>query len=191
MAIDLEKGGKGSLQEIGSVLRTFSRFRPFTIELEDGTWRRFDSLLFANIAQMAKYATLSDDGRPDDGQFEVISLPHAAKWRVLGVALKAAIRGLGAQPSARQYHFVAVKPIPMQVDGEIVQLDAGTAVTIDIADAAFSDHRLTRAIRSLRDRGWAGAAGNEHRDERLLSAAERAGHARRRPGLRDESRRAR
>ncbi len=46
VAIDLEKGGKGSLQEIGSVLRTFSRFRPFTIELEDGTWRRFDSLLF-------------------------------------------------------------------------------------------------------------------------------------------------
>jgi hypothetical protein len=41
------------------VIRTFARFRPFTIELEDGTQRSFDSLLFANIAEMAKYATLS------------------------------------------------------------------------------------------------------------------------------------
>jgi hypothetical protein len=37
-----------------SVVRTFAKFRPFTIELEDGTWRIFHSLLFANIAEMAK-----------------------------------------------------------------------------------------------------------------------------------------
>ena len=37
--------------------------RPFAIALEDGRRHRFDSLLFANIAQMAKYATLSEDGR--------------------------------------------------------------------------------------------------------------------------------
>jgi len=51
MAIDLEKGGKGSLKEIVSVVRTFAKFRPFTIQLEDGTRRSFDSLLFANIAE--------------------------------------------------------------------------------------------------------------------------------------------
>jgi diacylglycerol kinase (ATP) len=64
IAVDLEKGGKGSVREIVSVVRTFARFRPFVIELEDGSRRRFDSLLFANITQMAKYATLSEAAGP-------------------------------------------------------------------------------------------------------------------------------
>ncbi len=138
VAIDLEKGGKGSMQEIVSVVRTFVRFRPFTVELPDGARRSFDSLLFANIAQMAKYATLSEDGRPDDGQFEVIALPHTAKWRVLGVALKAAIRGLGPQPTARHYEFTTLKPTPIQLDGELLTLDAGTRVSVDIAPKALA-----------------------------------------------------
>jgi diacylglycerol kinase (ATP) len=64
VAVDLEKGGKGSLKEIMSVVRTFAKFRPFTMQLEDGTRRSFVSLLFANIAEMAKYATLSETGSP-------------------------------------------------------------------------------------------------------------------------------
>jgi diacylglycerol kinase (ATP) len=138
VAIDLEKGGKGSFREIVSVVRTFAGFRPFTIELEDGRRRSFDSLLFANIAEMAKYATLSEGGRPDDGQFEVITLPHTAKWRVLATALRAAISGLGPQPTARHYSFTTIKPIPLQVDGELLALDPGTPVRVDIAPAALA-----------------------------------------------------
>ena len=39
-------------------------FRPFPIRLEDGRRRTIDSLVFANIAEMAKYARLSEAGRP-------------------------------------------------------------------------------------------------------------------------------
>ena len=138
VAIDLEKGGKGSLREIVSVVRTFARFRPFAIELEDGGRRSVDSLVFANIPQMAKYATLSEDGRPDDGRFEVITLPHTAKWRILGVAIRAATRGLGPQPTARHFAFTTVKPTPLQLDGEVLPVDAGTAVAVDIAPAALA-----------------------------------------------------
>ena len=60
------------------MVRTFARFRPFTIELKDGRRQSFDSLLFANISEMAKCASLSEDGRPNDGQFEVITLRHTA-----------------------------------------------------------------------------------------------------------------
>lgn len=138
VAIDLEKGGKGSLKEIVSVVRTFAKFRPFTIEVEPGGRRRFDSLVFANIAEMAKYATLSENGRPDDGRFEVITLPHTAKWRILGVALKAATRGLGRQPTARHYRFTTLKPVPLQLDGELITADAATSVNVDIAEAALA-----------------------------------------------------
>jgi diacylglycerol kinase family enzyme len=138
VAIDLEKGGKGSFREILSVIRTFAAFRPFTIRLEDGRKRSFDSLLFANIAEMAKYAVLSETGRPDDGRFEVITLPHTAKWRVLATAVRAAVRGLGPQPTAQHYVFTTVKPIPLQVDGELLALDPGTPVRVDIAPAALA-----------------------------------------------------
>ena len=138
VAIDLEKGGKGSLKEIVSVVRTFARFRPFTIDVQPGGRRSFDSLLFANINEMAKYATLSDEGRPDDGQFEVIALPHTAKWRILGVAVKAATRGLGPQPTARHYRFTTLKPTPMQLDGEVIAVEAGASVSVDIAASALA-----------------------------------------------------
>ena len=137
VAIDLEKGGKGSFKEIVSVVRTFAKFRPFTIDVDPGGLRRLDSLLFANIDEMAKYATLSEDSRPDDGRFEIIALPHTAKWRVLAVALKAATRGLGPQPSARHYRFTTVKPIPMQLDGEVIAVEAATSVSVDIAAGAL------------------------------------------------------
>lgn len=138
VAIDLEKGGKGSFREILSVIRTFAAFRPFTIRLEDGRKRSFDSLLFANIAEMAKYAVLSETGRPDDGRFEVITLPHTAKWRVLATAVRAAVRGLGPQPTAQHYAFTTVKPIPLQVDGELLALEPGTPVRVDIAPGALA-----------------------------------------------------
>jgi diacylglycerol kinase family enzyme len=138
VAIDLEKGGKGSLREIVSVVRTFARFRPFTIELDDGRHHRFDSLLFANIAQMAKYATLSDTDQPDDGRFEIVTLPHTSKLRILAVAIKAATRGLGPQPTATRYDFITLTPTPLQLDGELLTLDAGASVHVEIAPAALA-----------------------------------------------------
>ena len=143
VAIDLEKGGKGSLKEIVSVVRTFAKFRPFTIDVEPGGRRSLDSLVFANIAEMAKYATLSENGRPDDGQFEVISLPHTAKWRILGVALKAATRGLGPQPTARHYalHHGEAHPAAARRRGH--RREAATPVSVDIAPGRSGHPRLS------------------------------------------------
>jgi diacylglycerol kinase family enzyme len=138
VAVDLEKGGKGSLREVVSVVRSFAKFRPFEIQTEDGTRQRFDSLVFANIAQMAKVATLAEDpGKPDDGLFEVITLAHTAKWRILATAIKASTTGLGKQPSVRSYAFATVTPMPLQVDGEVIDFPAGTTVRVDIVARAL------------------------------------------------------
>jgi len=138
VAVDLEKGGKGSWKEIVSVVRAFSRFRPFPIKLEDGRRRNIDSLVFANISEMAKYATLSDDGRPDDGRFEVITQRRTGKLRVLGTVVRALTRGLGPQPSATHYAFTTLAPMPLQLDGELLELDADTPVAVDIAPRALA-----------------------------------------------------
>jgi diacylglycerol kinase family enzyme len=138
VAVDLEEGGKGSWREIVSVVRGFARFRPFPVQLEDGRRRSIDSLLFANIPEMAKYARLSEGGRPDDGVFEVVTQQRTGRLRVLATALRAATRGLGPQPSTTHYAFTALAPMPLQLDGELVELDAGTLVTVDIAAGALA-----------------------------------------------------
>jgi diacylglycerol kinase (ATP) len=137
VALELERGGKGSIREIISTIRTFSRFRPFQIETDSGT-ESFDSVIFANIREMAKYAVISEEGSPEDGRFEVIILRHTAKWRVLAFALRAAIRGLGPQPTARHYGFRTVDPMPVQIDGEVSGFEAGVSVTVEIAPMALA-----------------------------------------------------
>ena len=57
-----------------SVVRTFAKFRAVAIQLEDGTGAA-STPVFANIAEMAKYDTLSETG-PRRRTFEVITLPH-------------------------------------------------------------------------------------------------------------------
>nr|WP_296070744.1 hypothetical protein [uncultured Actinoplanes sp.] len=47
VALELEAGGKGSIREVISTIRTFSRFRPFQIETDAGT-ESFDSVIFAS-----------------------------------------------------------------------------------------------------------------------------------------------
>ncbi|MBE3076443.1 MAG: diacylglycerol kinase, partial [Actinobacteria bacterium] len=141
VAVDLQKGGKGSVKEALTAMRAFADFRPFEIQLESGSRQRFDSIVFANISEMAKVATVSeDDSRPDDGKFEVITVKHTAKWRLLGTAIKAAVRGLGPQPSVREYHFTNLKTMPIQVDGEVMELGAGAEARIDIA------HQVMRTV---------------------------------------------
>jgi len=122
---------------MSTVVRSFARFRPFEIELEDGSRQRFDSLVFANIAQMAKLARLAEEtGTPDDGMFEIITL-HPAKWRILATAVKASVAGLGKQPSVRTYAFTTVTPLPLQIDGEVMDLPAGATVRVDITPQAL------------------------------------------------------
>ena len=138
MAIDLEKGSKGAIKEMFSVVRTFSKFKPFEIRQKDGVRRKFDSLVFANISQMAKYATLSEaDDEPSDGKFEVITFPHMAKWRILLTALRATTKGLGDQPSMKSYQFTTLKPIPYQIDGEVKSVSAHTDIRIESVPRAL------------------------------------------------------
>ena len=140
VALELETGGKGSIREVISTIRSFARFRPFQIELDAGT-KSFDSVIFANISEMAKFAVLSDEGRPDDGRFEVIILRHTAKWRVLATAVRAALRGLGPQPTAQEYRFRTIDPMPVQIDGEVSEFERGVSVRVEIAAGALQTVR--------------------------------------------------
>jgi diacylglycerol kinase (ATP) len=139
VAIDLEKGNKGAFKEMLSVVRTFAKYRPFRIRHSDGSDQRIDSLVLANIPQMAKFATLSEaPDRPADGKFEVILFPHTAKWRILAKAFRASTTGLGNQPSVARYEFTTLKPLPYQIDGEVRSAPANTRILVESVPSALT-----------------------------------------------------
>ncbi|GAA4882244.1 diacylglycerol/lipid kinase family protein [Actinomycetospora straminea] len=137
VALELERRGKGSLREILTTVRAFSRFHPFAVDVEGEGRRRFDSLICANTTEMAKYVTLSD-GDPADGLFEVITLPHRSKLRLLAYAVRAAVSGLGPQPRTDRFAFTTTSPIPVQLDGEVLELEGDRGVTVEIAQHALA-----------------------------------------------------
>lgn len=136
-AVELNKHSLNALKELGLVLRTFYRHQPFAIELPDGQRKKLDSLVFANIKQMAKVLKLSDDGHPADGRFELIELPRLGKIRLLASIIKAALFGLGRQPQAERYQFRAIEAMPIQLDGEVMELKAGSQVRVTVAPQAM------------------------------------------------------
>ena len=138
MAIGIEKGGKGKVLELVSVARTLRRLEPFELVRDDGATAKFDSLILANISRMAKYGTVSESQYPDDGRFEVVTLPHAGLTKMALMTLRAVTLGLGHQPSVRSYAFSTRNAVPCQIDGEIVHIQAGTHVRVDSAKGALA-----------------------------------------------------
>ena len=138
MAIGLNQDMKGTIMELISVMRTFNRLEPVEISTAAGERAFFDSLVFANVARMAKYGRVSNSGRPDDGLFEVVSCPHRGRWRIALMVLRAATVGLGRQPRISRYDFATTKATPIQIDGEVMHADAQSQVVIDCVSHALT-----------------------------------------------------
>jgi diacylglycerol kinase (ATP) len=138
MAVGIESGGKGKVLELLSVARTLSDLRPFELVRADGATARFDSLILANISRMAKYGTVSESGAPNDGRFEVVTLPHSGRWKMALMTFRAVTLGLGNQPSVSSYAFTTRDAVPCQIDGEVRHLPAATHVLVESAKGALA-----------------------------------------------------
>ena len=138
MAIGIEAGVKGRFTELVSVARTLAGLKPIEITRADGARAVLDSLILANITGIAKYGRVSDAGFPDDGTFEVVILPHAARWRIGLMVLRAVTVGLGVREGVRSYRFTSTAAVPLQIDGEIMEVDAGTPVLVESEHQALT-----------------------------------------------------
>jgi diacylglycerol kinase (ATP) len=136
VAAELNRHTLNVVRELIIVVRAFARLRPVAIRV-GGRAVELDSLIISNIRHMAKTLTLSRTGHPADGQFEITTFPAAGKLRLLGRLAHAAVIGLRANARAKHYAFETLKPTPIQLDGEVTNLTAGTRVTITIAPAAL------------------------------------------------------
>jgi diacylglycerol kinase (ATP) len=136
VAAELNRHTLNAFRELLIVLRTFARLQPVAIR-QDGRTLQLDSLILSNINQMAKALTVSQSGRPTDGKFEVTAFPAGSKFRLLARLLRSAVTGLRADARVTAYTFEVLKPMPIQLDGEVIDLPTGTLVKVTAAPGAL------------------------------------------------------
>lgn len=139
IATELNKRKLNAFNEITLVLKTFMKYKPFEIS-HNGELIELNSILFANINQMAKVLTLASENRPDDGKFEVITFPASRKWELTKHLAKATLKNLETTHSLSKYSFTAIEKMPMQLDGEVIKLEADSRVVVESA------HKVLKTI---------------------------------------------
>ncbi len=140
VAVELNRHTLNAFKEMQLVLSTFFKYRPFKIRHE-GKVLTLDSLMFMNINQMAKVLTLSKENKPDDGYFELVIFPHGRKLLLISQLLKAATVGLRTVKKEREYSFDVVRDMPIQLDGEVSNVKAGSNIIVSVAPKALSTIR--------------------------------------------------
>lgn len=95
-----------------------------------GARRRLSSLVFSNISQMSKIIKIAKAGVVDDGKFEISAIVYQSKLRVLLALIKSTTFGLEEQGSYEKYEFNTIKRTPIQLDGEVYNLDKNVAVRV-------------------------------------------------------------
>lgn len=96
----------------------------------DGTPRRYETLIFSNISRMAKVLSLSDDNSVSDGKFEVNGVRSSSRLLLIGHLLRASTEGLDENVRTDRFSFTCLQPMPIQLDGELVDLPRGAVCTV-------------------------------------------------------------
>ena len=96
----------------------------------DGKKKRYSSLIFSTIDQMSKVVKLAKSGSIDDGKFEISSIGYRSKLEVIVLLIKSATFGLEELGSYDSYTFNTIKPLLIQLDGEIYRIDGNSQVDV-------------------------------------------------------------
>lgn len=125
----LNKHGKNRWNEAWLTLKTLKNFTPFEVTRDKVTlW--YDSIVFANINEMAKFVKLDSKNTVRDGQFEVVAVKHRGKLHMIVAIVTALIQGFKRAPSYKTFSFTLPKEQLIQLDGEVIQLPSNSNVII-------------------------------------------------------------
>ena len=130
VAVELNRHSLSLWREVVIVCKAFMNFRPFKIIHKD-VERRADSIIFANINEMAKVLKLKETLDVTDDRFEVVEFRHENKVSLLYHLLKAAIVGVKNAPEFKSYECHVIDAEHIQLDGEVHKISpAGTDITV-------------------------------------------------------------
>lgn len=125
----LNKYGKSRTDEIKQLFKSLSRHEPVTI-IRDKKPYRYDSIVLANINEMAKVVKLDDSATVDDGKLEVSTITHRSKAMMVLAFMRSIIAGAQKPDSVKTFDFSTTRAEKVQYDGEIVELPKNCTVTV-------------------------------------------------------------
>lgn len=117
------------LTEKWYVLRHVLSFRHVTL-LVEGRRRRLTNLVIALIPKMSKIVKLDEDASVTDGQMEVYVTRYVSRIKVLLTLIGIGLTGIASQTRTDTYAVRTIRPTLIQLDGEVIRLDAGNDVSI-------------------------------------------------------------
>lgn len=132
---ELNKTELNRINEIWITLQSLAKLRPTKI-ISLGKKRSYDSIICSNVSKMSKVLKLTKSSEVtlmQDGKFEVTAAPSRSKIQLLRYLIKATTVGLDGGRITDHYKFKTIKPIVMQLDGEICRIDGNSDVDITIS----------------------------------------------------------
>lgn len=90
----------------------------------------YESIIFSNVNEMSKYLKISQPSSVIDGKFEVTIFPRRSKLDLIKTLLKASVQGVKENMQVAEFSLKTTRKTLVQVDGEIMTLDADTGVAI-------------------------------------------------------------
>lgn len=103
----------------------------------DGEPQTYRSLVFTNIGRMAKYLNIAAEAKVDDGKFEVSMVPRRSRLHMFASLLKASTVGLPSSEQTDSFQFETTRRTLVQLDGEVLRLDAHSQAEIAIIPYAL------------------------------------------------------
>jgi len=125
------------ITELFTVARSLFSARPVRL-IVDGMANEYDSIVCSNIDQMSKYLNISTPSSTTDGMFEVTIFKRQHKLRLIAQLLKSTLISAQEDRQTRSFSLTTTRPTLVQMDGEIVALDAHTKVDITIEHQALN-----------------------------------------------------
>lgn len=128
---ELNKVSLNPIKEIWLVVKVMFILRPVRIIIGKDV-RSYYSLIFSNISKMSKVVSVSKTAKVNDGKFEITPFYDHGKARLLWKLLVFSTTGSAVSNHASEFSFHTIKPLLIQLDGEIYKIDASSNVKISI-----------------------------------------------------------
>ncbi len=120
------------------VLKYLLLFRSVALRVEpDLRWHRYSSIVFGNIGRMSKIIKLAQEAKHDDGKMEVYELRTTSLLKTVTSLVFASTLGLRPTSQLKKFEMTARHPLEVQLDGEVVKLDASEPIRIRIVRNAL------------------------------------------------------
>ncbi len=113
------------------ILKTLKNMRSIRVRV-GGEIEAYTSLVCSNVQHMSKILKLSDKAQMHDGKFEITAVRGHSKAKLIGALLKASTTGFDEVKQAKKFIFTTIRPLSLQIDGEIYKVAADTEVRITI-----------------------------------------------------------